>query len=168
MLTSFEWITKEVVPVLMKHGTPQNVIEELSCKFNSILCQKDKLLVDMDTQIMDLERQNAEMDEEIMDLKSQNNEKDDEIVILTEKYDKTLQRLHDVVNPTPTPKEVAFRGYVREYLEGLPRPIDSLVRTDIFDNIPMKVNKIIAWRWIKKEITVYDYNLIEKLKYKPK
>jgi hypothetical protein len=26
-------------------------------------------------------------------------------------------------------------------MEGLPRSINSLVRADIFDNIPMKVNK---------------------------
>jgi prophage antirepressor-like protein len=64
-----------------------------------------------------------------------------------------------------TTDQVAFIDLFREYLEGLPRPINSLVRTDIFDNIPIKVNKTKAWSWIKKEVGDYDPDLMEKLQY---
>jgi hypothetical protein len=64
------------------------------------------------------------------------------------------------------PDEDEFRSQVRTYLSGLLYPVTTIHRRDIFDNIGLRVNKSVAWKWIKQEVGDYDPELLNKLQYR--
>jgi len=45
-------------------------------------------------------------------------------------------------------------------------PVDVIHRKEVFDSIGLKVNKNMAWDWIKQEIGDYDAGLLNKLQYR--
>ena len=64
------------------------------------------------------------------------------------------------------PDEDEFRTQVRHYLSGLLYPVDVIHRRDVFDNVGLKVNKSVAWNWIKQEVGDYNPDLLSKLQYR--
>ena len=78
----------------------------------------------------------------------------------------------NVVNGVPhnkvitDPDEDEFRSQVRNYLSGLLYPVTAIHRRDIFDNIGLRVNRSVAWKWIKQEVGDYDPELLNKLQYR--
>ena len=65
-----------------------------------------------------------------------------------------------------SPDEEEFRRQVRNYLSGLLYPVNAIHRRDIFDNIGLRVNRSVAWKWIKQEVGDYDPELLNKLQYR--
>ena len=64
------------------------------------------------------------------------------------------------------PDEEEFRTQVRHYLSGLLYPVTTIHRKDVFDNIGLKVNKTVAWKWIKQEVGDFNPELLNKLQYR--
>ena len=64
------------------------------------------------------------------------------------------------------PDEEEFRTQVRHYLSGLLYPVTAIHRRDVFDNIGLKVNKTLAWKWIKQEVGDFNPELLNKLQYR--
>ena len=65
-----------------------------------------------------------------------------------------------------SPYEDEFRNEVRHYLSRLLYPVTAIHRRDVFDNIGLKVNKTIAWKWIKQEVGDFNPELLSKLQYR--
>lgn len=78
----------------------------------------------------------------------------------------------NVINGVPhnkvitNPNEEEFRTQVRHYLSGLLYPVTTIHRRDVFDNISLKVNKTMAWKWIKQEVGDFNPELLSKLQYR--
>ena len=55
---------------------------------------------------------------------------------------------------------------MREYLEDLLYPVGVIRRNDIFDKVGLRVNRTVAWGWIKQEVGDYNPELLSKLQYR--
>jgi len=64
------------------------------------------------------------------------------------------------------PDEEEFRTQIRHYLSGLLYPVATIHRRDVFDNVGLKVNKTLAWKWIKQEVGDFNPELLNKLQYR--
>ena len=64
------------------------------------------------------------------------------------------------------PDEEEFRTQIRHYLSRLLYPVTAIHRRDVFDNIGLKVNKTMAWKWIKQEVGDFNPELLSKLQYR--
>jgi hypothetical protein len=52
--------------------------------------------------------------------------------------------------------------YLREYLEDLLYPVGVIRRND--DKVGLRVNRTVAWGWIKQEVGDYNLELLSKLR----
>jgi len=64
------------------------------------------------------------------------------------------------------PNEEEFRTQVRHYLSRLLYPVTTIHRRDVFDNIGLKVNKTLAWKWMKQEVGDFNPELLNILQYR--
>ncbi len=64
------------------------------------------------------------------------------------------------------PDEEKFRTQVRHYLSGLLYPVTAIHRRDVFDTIGLKVNKTMAWKWMKQEVGDFNPELLSTLHYR--